>query len=176
MCALPQAYIDETAPHQGTCCSCSHSWGHSLPCILSFIPVHPCPSEVQVGTPPSSCVLVSASQWHIGSLLPPAPCYLWPSTGHTPTTNLGLASCRRSLDTLATLLQRVLSGQRWRSSLLLRPWPVVWVFRAARQPWPWTACLLDCLLGSRGSLWLRRLKMALEMVILREPVKSVPRL
>lgn len=39
-------------PHQGTHCSCSRSW-ETL--TFSVIPVLLCPSDVQVGSPPSSC-------------------------------------------------------------------------------------------------------------------------
>lgn len=53
---------------------------------------------------------------------------------------------------LAPLLQLVLSSLRWRSSLLLRSWPVVWVFRAVRQPWPgiWNTCHTGLLVGLTG--------------------------
>lgn len=38
----------ETTPHQGTRCSCSCSWGPTVSLTFLFIPVHLCPSDVQV--------------------------------------------------------------------------------------------------------------------------------
>lgn len=51
---------------------------------------------------------------------------------------------------------------------MLRSCPVAWVLRAwdSLGQGSGTHAILDCVLGSLGSLWLRLLKMASEMVIL----------